>query len=256
MNPAAAEAMMDISLMPAREHAMMTSENDADYGTDRSSIRILIATDQPVVELGLMQVLKTAQDLLVVGAGRSLREALTLLERLRPDLTLLDLDMKDAGDDGVLCTLGKLTPPAKIIAYTACKDAGPVLEAVKLGMQGYVPKGAHPAEIVRAIRSVHAGEIFLEPRIARQLLRHVCGRDTARPDRELSGREIEVLYELSQGERTRTIAHKLSISELTVRSHVRSISRKLNARNRSEAVLIASSRGLLSPPGGRRVRRA
>jgi DNA-binding NarL/FixJ family response regulator len=215
---------------------------------ETSPIRILIADDHPVVRLGLRYVLDGRKDFVVVGEAESAREALDLLQRLEPDVTLLDLEMADVHEVEVLQAVRKLDPVARIIVYTASDDIELVMQAVALDIQGYLPKGASPAEIVRAIRSVHEGGTFLEPRIATQLLKHMRSGGAGRSDDDLSARELQVLRELSDGKSNRSIADRLFISERTVKFHVRSITRKLKARNRTEAVLIASQRGLLPPP--------
>jgi DNA-binding NarL/FixJ family response regulator len=221
------------------------SENAEKFGRTDGTIRVLIATDQPVVGLGLKHVLQAAQDIRVSAVVSSLCEALERLGSLESDLMLLDLGTRDAGHADARAALAGVAPSVKLIAYSACEDVERVMQAVHLGMQGFVPKCATAQEIIHAIRTVHAGDVFLEPRIAGQVLRHMGTSVMARADRKLSARELQVLRELSQDNSNGAVAEKLAISEFTVRSHVRSIARKLNARSRSEAIRIATTRGLL-----------
>jgi DNA-binding NarL/FixJ family response regulator len=212
---------------------------------DTLPIRVLIADDHPVVRVGLRHMLEAKEDLAVVGEAESASEAVELIRRLEPDVTMLDLEMEDVSNIEALRAVRAVAPRARIIVYTAFDEVELVMEAVALDVQGYLPKGASAPEIVRAIRSVRAGGTFLEPRIAAILLKHMRSNGATRPERDLSARELQVLRELSDGKSNRCIADRLFISERTVKFHIRSITRKLKARNRTEAVLIASQRGLL-----------
>ncbi|HUS13908.1 MAG TPA: response regulator transcription factor [Chloroflexia bacterium] len=212
-------------------------------------IRILLADDHPVVRDGLAAILSTQPDFAVVGTAANGAEAVVLAQDLVPDVMLLDLAMP--GMDGVaaLQNLRAAQPGTRAIIFTAFDTDERIIEAVRAGAQGYLLKGAPREEIFNAIRVVHAGGSLLQPLVASKLLRFVRAESNGPQDRAgstaLTPREHEVLALLAQGLQNKEIAARLRITERTAKFHVSAILRKLGAANRTEALALATQRGLI-----------
>jgi len=207
-------------------------------------IRILIADDHPIVRDGLTAVLGTQPDFEIVGAASDGEETLRQVAALRPDVLLLDLEMPRL--DGVetlrrLAVDGRSTPT---IVFTAFDTDDRIVEAVRAGAQGYLLKGAPREELFNAIRVVQAGGSLLQPVVASRLLNRLNQDRQTDPD-ALTAREVEVIHLLAQGLPNKEIATRLVITERTVKFHVGSILSKLGARNRTEAVAVARTRGII-----------
>ncbi len=231
-------------------------------------IRILIADDHPIVREGLVAVIETQPDLVVVGQASSGPEAVRLAAELAPDVVLLDLELP--GMDGVaaLRAIRSSNPAARALVFTAFDTDERILGAVQAGAQGYLLKGAPREELFQAIRVVAGGGSLLQPAVAARLLRSLqegeksaAERDSAAPGREqpslaaqpaaaalpeaLTERELEVLRHLARGRLNKEIAAELTISERTVKFHVSAILAKLGVGNRTEAVSRAAQLGLV-----------
>ncbi len=210
-------------------------------------IHILIADDHPVVRDGLRAMLGTQPDFQVVGEAVNGTETVQLAARLKPDVTLLDLEMPDFDGVNVLTQLRALDPQARVIIVTAYDTDERIVQAVVAGAQGYLLKGAPREEIFRAIRVVDEGESLLQPIVASKLMQHVSQQASQPAEMDsLTPRELEVLYLLAQGKSNKQIAAELVITERTTKFHVSSIFSKLGAANRTEAAKIAVQRGLVS----------
>jgi DNA-binding NarL/FixJ family response regulator len=227
------------------------------------AIRILLADDHPIVREGLRAVLETQADFLVVGTPQQAangEEALRLVLELKPDVLLLDLEMPVMDGVETMRRLrqqvgkgqktGEQAAP-RVIVFTAFDNDERILAALVAGADGYLLKGAPREEIFQAIRIAMQGGSLLQPVIASRILRHVRQKDSlpaaSRPYYEsLTERELEVLALLAQGMPNKEIAAQLIISERTAKFHVSSIMGKLGATNRTEAVAVASQRGLLN----------
>jgi DNA-binding NarL/FixJ family response regulator len=205
-------------------------------------IRILVIDDHPVVREGLVASLEDDPEFEVVGAAGSLDEALPAVSARRPDVILLDLELPRVDGLAAIPILGGTHPDARILILTAYDTDERVLGAIRSGARGYLLKGATLSEIARAIRAVHAGETYLEPRIAGKVVAEL------RPGRKsgtLSRREREVLRLVAGGQSNKQIAQALGITERTVKFHVASVLNKLGAENRAQAVALAGQRGLI-----------
>jgi len=211
-------------------------------------IRLLLADDHPVVRDGLVAMLSTQSDLVVVGEAATGAEAVERAAALAPDVILLDLEMP--GMDGVeaLRQIRAARPEAPVIVFTAFDTDERIVSAVRAGAQGYLLKGAPRDELFKAIRVVSEGGSLLQPVVASKLLQHMSQQATERETSadSLTEREMEVLKLLAQGKTNKEIAAALVISERTVKFHVGSILSKLGAGNRTEAVTIAAQRGLVN----------
>lgn len=203
-------------------------------------IRVLLVDDHELIRQGLIIFLKTAVGITVVGEASNGREAVDLVTRLRPNVVLMDLVMP--GMDGIAATrlIKAEHPEVEVLALTSYIDEGKVLDALNAGAAGYVMKDVSPAELVRAMRAVAAGQVFLSPAAASYLTSHVLGRREPEPSPDaLSGRELEVLQLLARGLSNQAIAEDLQISPKTVKAHVSTILQKLHLENRTEAAVYA-----------------
>jgi DNA-binding NarL/FixJ family response regulator len=231
-------------------------------------IRILVVDDHPIVRDGLRAVLSTEPDLQVAGEAGDGAEALRRIEELHPDVLLLDLAMPQLDGVGVLQELRRRGIALPVIVFTAFDTDERIVDAVRAGARGYMLKGAPRNELFAAIRIVYSGGSLLQPIVATRLIEHIQGGRTSssnssadssadtdgsrRPSTHapmveaLSSRELEVLYLLAEGQTNRQIAERLFITERTVKFHVSAILAKLGAGNRTEAVALASQRGLLA----------
>lgn len=207
-------------------------------------ICILIVDDHPVVRDGLVTILGTQPDFVVVGEAGDGRDALQKAHDLHPDVILLDLEMP--GMDGVetLRQLKAQNAQTRVIVFTAFDSDERIVTAVQAGAQGYLLKGAPRQELFHAVRVVHSGGSLLQPIVASKLMQRV-NQEPEPPLESLTARELEVLQAMAAGLQNKEIAAKLIISERTVKFHVSAILGKLGAGNRTEAVALAAQRGLV-----------
>jgi NarL family two-component system response regulator LiaR len=211
-------------------------------------IRVLLTDDHAIVRKGVRALLLTEKDIEVVGEAGSGAEAIVQAEALCPDVILMDLVMPEL--DGIEATrqITAKLPGTRILVLTSFAADEKVFPAIKAGALGYLLKDSGPEELVRAIRKVYHGEPSLEPSIARKVLMELSHPPKQQPltADPLTEREFDVLRLLAQGCSNKEIAVKLSVSELTVRTHVSNILCKLHLASRTQAALYALQKGISS----------
>lgn len=211
------------------------------------SIRILIADDHAVVRQGLHMFLGLDPDMQVVGEATDGAQAVNLARELKPDLVLMDLLMPVM--DGIAATdiIRRELPDTEVLALTSVLEDTSVVGAIRAGAIGYLLKDTSSDDLCNAIKAAAAGQVQIEPRAMARLMREVRAPDNPEP---LTERETDVLRLLAQGQSNKEIAHNLSVSEKTVKSHVSNILRKLDVPSRTQAALYAVRLGLVSihPP--------
>ena len=207
-------------------------------------ITVVIADDHPVVREGLVEVFKSQTDIKVVAEATNGEDTLEMCKQHLPDVLLLDLRMPRKDGLQVLAELarGGISGP-RVIVMTTYESEDDIHRSLQRGAKGYLVKDIEPQHIRAAVRRVAAGESFLSVNIAEKLAESI-----ARP--ELSKRERQVLKDLAYGRSNKESAQILYISEHTAKAHVRSIMTKLNADSRTEAMAIATKRGLIKAVPG------
>ncbi len=209
--------------------------------------RILLVDDHAAIRQGLRFLLEQESSFRVVDEAGTGAEAKRATLAKQPDLILLDLRLPDVRSDDLIPDLRRLSPGARILILSGIEDADPVYRAVDAGIDGYALKAIDSAELINAIKQVMAGNSYLHPSITRLVL-HRAGRirnaPTTAPAR-LTKRQRQVLILMASTATNRDIADRLMVSEETVRSHVKTILRKLNVANRTQAVLAAVKLGII-----------
>lgn len=221
-------------------------------------IRVIVADDQPLVRSGLGMLLDSAPDIEIVGEAGDGAEAVAGAERLQPDVVIMDVRMPVM--DGVEATRRIAADsftrdpdaPVKILILTTYHVDQTVHEALRAGASGFLLKDAAPAELLAATRAVAAGDAWLQPSVARELLTEFAARPAPRaPARELldrlTPRESEVLVLIAHGLTNPEIAARLHVGDATVKTHVGRIFMKLDLRDRVHAVITAYEHGLVVP---------
>lgn len=208
-----------------------------------SAIRLFIVDDHDVVREGLAVMLSTQSDFVVTGQASSGQAAIeTLSASTDVDVVLLDLELGDTDGVAVLEALQAASVTIPVIVFTVFDTDDRIVGAVRAGARGYLLKSAPRNELFSAIRVVHGGGSLLQPVIATRLMDSMAASDSPT---SLTDRELEVLQILAKGLPNKEIASVLSISERTVKFHVSSVLRKLDAGNRTEAVAIGVEQGLI-----------
>jgi DNA-binding NarL/FixJ family response regulator len=202
------------------------------------SIRILTVDDHPILRDGISAVLEAQQDMQLIGQASDGREAVECFRRLRPDVTLMDLRMPDMNGIEAIVAIRAEFPNARIIVLTTYAGDAQAAAALKAGAAGYLLKNMVRKELIETIRSVHAGKRRIPPEIAVEIAEHVA-------DDSLTEREVAVLKRVAAGKSNKVIAAELDIAEGTVKTHMKSILPKLDAADRTHAVMIALKRGIL-----------
>jgi len=203
----------------------------------QSSVRIVLVDDHAILRQGLRSVLERESDLEIVGEASSLAEALAVVDKVGPDIVLMDLKLSASSDYEGLTLCGQLSsahPGLGLLVLTTFLDDQLVVRAVHAGARGYVVKDVDTTELVRAIRAVSRGESAFDSRSASAVVRSLNGQSATKE--RLTDRELEVLRLLANGLSNIKIGERLFISPTTVKFHVSNIMRKLEVSRRAEAV--------------------
>jgi DNA-binding NarL/FixJ family response regulator len=220
-------------------------------GKTNSNIRVVIADDHAIFREGLRKLLEGAGDIAVVGEAADGDEAVQLLNKLRPDVLLLDLRMPNKDGLGVLEEMNGQSEQTRVILVTEGENEHDVVRAMRLGARGVVWKQSASALLLKSIRKVYAGEIWLDNRMTAELIDAFKKSSDSGARREkplLSPREREIVQLVAQGFRNREIAEKLFISEQTVKNHLHNIFDKLGVSDRLELALYAIHHRLTDIP--------
>jgi DNA-binding NarL/FixJ family response regulator len=201
-------------------------------------IRVFSVDDHPLLREGIASIINKQPDMIMIAQASSGQEAIQEYRLLQPDVTLMDLRLPDMSGVDTTIAIRNEFPQARIVILTTFEGDVDIQRALAAGARGYVLKSMPPKDLVQVVRQVHAGKKQIPAQVAAQLAEHVT-------DGSLTERERAVLEQVAGGNRNRDIAEKLSISEETVKAHMKHIMDKLGAHDRTEAVTIAVRRGII-----------
>jgi DNA-binding NarL/FixJ family response regulator len=224
------------------------------------AIRTLLADDQVLARMGIRVLLEDAREIEIVGEASSGREAIALARDLRPDVVLMDVKMGDGDGIEATRTIREVCPTTQVLMLSVYGDPRLLQRAASAGAAGYVLKDVLPVELIAAIKAVHGGKSMIAPDMARQLMDQFAvggaGDAARRGPSGLTEREMQVLVEVARGLGDKEIATKMCLSESTVKSHLRSVYRRLGIKNRAHAAAHAIEQNLvntqLDAPAARR----
>ena len=213
-------------------------------------IRLLLADDHTLFRKGIRTILEQMQDIEVVGEAATGQEVVAQARDLVPDVILMDIKMPVFSGIEATRQILQESPHIGVILVTMFDDPESVFSGMRSGARGYVLKEAEPEELRRAIEAAYLGEVILCPIIAKKVLQHF-GRDSKAqqpglPYEELTQRELEVLQLAADGLTNKEIAVKLVITEKTTKNHIANIFSKLQVNDRTQAILYALRRGLVT----------
>ena len=207
---------------------------------EASSIRVLSVDDHAIVRQGVAGLIAVQPDMTLVGAASNGREAIQQFRELRPDVTLIDLQMPEMNGLDAIIAIRNEFPEARIIVMTTYAGDVQIMRALKAGAQGYLLKDTLHKELLEPIRAVHAGKRALSTEASYQLAKHAT-------DDALTPGEISILRLIAAGNANKQIADQLALTEDTVKGRVKSILSKLGANDRTHAAMIGLKRGIIEP---------
>ena len=207
-------------------------------GISPDAIRVLSVDDHPLLREGIAALIVNQSDMKLVAEASNGHEAIEQFRSHRPDVTLMDLQMPDMSGIDAIIAIRTEFPEAKIIVLTTYGGDALAHRALKAGAQAYILKGSVRKELLDTIRAVHSGKKRIHPEVATQLADHAA-------DDALTPREIEVLSLIAAGNSNKLIADQLSITQETVKGHVKNILSKLGANDRTHAVTLGLKRGII-----------
>lgn len=204
-----------------------------------ATIRVLIADDHAIFRQGLATIINRDPDMNVIAQAENGEQAIALFEEHQPDVTLMDLRMPEVEGVAAIAAICAIAKSARIIVLTTYDSDEDIYRGLQAGAKGYLLKETEPDELLNAIHTVHRGQQYIPPDVGAKLAQRLSNP-------ELSERELEVLRSLAQGMSNAEIAAALSIGEGTVKSHVNRILNKLDVGDRTQAVIVAVKRGIVS----------
>lgn len=203
-----------------------------------SKIRVLVVDDHPVLRDGVAAILENQTDMTMVGEARNGSEAVEIFRALRPDVTLMDLQMPGMNGVDAISAIRSEHPGARIIVLTTYAGDAQAVRALKAGAVGYLLKSSLRTELIDAIHNVYRGQRHVHREVADEIALHVV-------DEPLTEREIAVLRLVSIGKANKQVASELGLSEETIKGHLKSIFSKLDVADRTHAVTVAARRGII-----------
>lgn len=207
-------------------------------------IRVIVVDDHPLFLEGVIQTMEAEDDIVVVGKGNNATDALSLAVDYLPDVILLDVSMPGSGISAAK-SIALACPVIRIGMLTVSESDDDVIRSLQAGAHGYILKGIGGRALVDVVRAIHAGDLYVSPSLAAQLLTDSKKADQSDRDEncnttdELTPREEQILQGIAQGLSNREIGEKLNIAEKTVKNYVTNVLQKLHVRNRVEAAMLA-----------------
>lgn len=210
------------------------------------NIQIVIVDDHPLFREGVATTLRAERDIDIIGQDDSAQAAIHLASNQRPDIILLDIDIPGGGLNAA-ATIADTCPMTKIVILTVSAEEEHLIAALKVGARAYILKGIAARELVRILRAVAAGETYVPPALAANLLLELtntrsASRAPSSPLDELTEREYQIVEGIASGLTNKAISQQLYLSEQTVKHYVTNILQKLHAHNRVEAALLVQNR--------------
>ena len=209
-----------------------------DIKTRSAPISIMVVEDHHVVRQGLVALMRTVPDFEVVTETDTEARAIESFREFRPDITLMDLRLRSGSGVSAILAIRKLCPDARIIVLTTYDGDEDIYKALQAGAQGYLLKGSSGEELIKAVRSVRAGERYIPSVVAERLAERIGGE-------QLTERELEVLQNIVRGKSNKEIAQQMHISEATVKTHINNLLSKLMVSDRTQAAITALQRGIV-----------
>ncbi len=210
-------------------------------------IRLVLADDHRMFRQGLRELIERKTDWQVVGEAATGTEVLPLVERLEPDILLLDIQMPEMSGVEVAQRLAQTHPHIKIVMLTMYREDQHLVDAIQAGARAYLLKDADASELISVINRVARGEFALDPALTARIFDTIRRTRKEQEALQLTPREREILQLLASGDDNRTIASKLNLSEKTVGNRLSEVFQKLGVSNRTQAALAAIERGVIAP---------
>ena len=216
----------------------------------KTKIKVLLADDHHMVRAGIRQLLESADDIQVMAEAGDGAEAKALIEKYRPDVAVLDIQMPKASGIEVTRWVREQIPETGVLILTAYDDEPYVTAVLQAGANGYVLKTSRADDLIQAVREVHEGNSILDPAITRKFMSNLFKGPEKKMVDPLTGRELDVLRLAAKGYTNKSIGVQLNISDRTVQGHLAHIFAKLQANSRTEAVMRGVSLGLIPQAQG------
>ena len=213
----------------------------------QASVQVIVVDDHTLVREGIIRMLDDVEHIEVIGGAESGEAALKLIKLREPNIVLMDLNMPGMGGLEATKKITRQYPGVKIIVITVCDTEPFPSTLLSAGAAGYVTKGAPVEEVLRAIKTVHAGQRYISPSIAQQLALKTFGPIVANPFSQLSERELQIVLMIIEGKKVSDIATRLFLSPKTVNTYRYRVFEKLGLQNDVELVLLAVRHQIINP---------